>query len=195
MQRRYNRADPGRRSARRQWNQLSPRAQSECRLHARALDHDHRPVRAHSRRRRQRRRAAARLAERRRVSPREGRLPHRAAGQGALRARVRFAGAMVREQDGRQEFDRSVSRLRSDGTRDAHTGRRLALLAVDAETSSRRDRRLRADSERDARRRHRRARSEVQSRSARALPHRLGRTRARSRISTRSIPTTTGSYG
>ena len=34
------------------------------------------------------------------VSSREGGLPHRAAGQGAFRARLRFAGAMVREPDG-----------------------------------------------------------------------------------------------
>src|SRR5271168_857655 len=81
---------------------------------------------------------------------------------------------MVREPDGAQGFDGAVSRLRSDGTRDAYAGRRVALFVMVAEKLSRRDLWFCADTERAAGRRHRRARGEVQPRAARALPYRLG---------------------
>ena len=95
-------------------HQLPARVQPEHGVHAGALDDAHRPVRAHARRGRQRRAAARRRAERRRVPARAGRLPHRAARQGALRARLRPACAAGRRTAWRERgLDRPVARLRA----------------------------------------------------------------------------------
>ena len=176
-------------------HQLSARLQSEHGLHARAIDHDHRPVRAHSRRVRQRRPAARRRAQRRRIAARSRGLSHRAYRQGALRADVRSIGAMAGESHGPRTLARTASRIRSDGARDARADGLLPLLELAARELSRRGRRLRHDAVRRGGRRQRRARGHIQSDSARALSHRLG-CRSHHRVSQHALcPTTIGSCG
>ena len=100
LQRRHGGPHAGGRPPGRRGHQLPARLQPEHGVHAGALDHAHGPVRPHARRRGQRHPPARRRAVGGAVPARRGGLPHRAAGQGALRARLRPARTSSRRTRG-----------------------------------------------------------------------------------------------
>ena len=183
-------------------HQLPARVQPEHRVHAGALDDAHRPVRAHARRRRERRPAAGRRAERRRVPARAGGLPHRAARQGALRARLR-----PRRRSGPR------TAWRATGSTGPYRGFEHAELAMHVPTSASARCSTTASGSstttargvrrgfspllaaRTGRRRHRRARDDASTRSRASGTTPTGSPTARSRTSTRCPTTPTGSCG
>ena len=140
------------------------------------------------------------------------RLPHRARRQGALRAVHGPVRPLHRELGGAlgggdapeplgRRLDRPAPRLRPPRVRDPRRERDAALRAVDHAQPPRGDRdvlftdRRRLQRQRGGWRRHRRAAGEGEPDPARLVPHRLGGRPHRSRGSTASRPTTTGSVG
>ena len=82
-------------------HQLHALPRAERRLHAGALDHDHRPVRHHAWRVDERRAAAGGCAVRRAAAQGKEELSHRADRQGAFRADARSRAASSKKTDGR----------------------------------------------------------------------------------------------
>ncbi len=176
----HDRAHAGRRRARRIGDPVRARVQPEHGVHAGAVDDADRPVRAHARRDRQRRAAAAGRAVDRRVPARPGGLPHRAAGQGALRAGLRLQAPLGRELHVGTRDGRSVPRVRARRARGARAvggqARAAALRPlVDRYARRRGDQGLLAPAGGRAGRRDRRAGDPHQPDPARLVPHRLGR--------------------
>ena len=160
---------------------LRARVQPEHGVHAGALDDAHRPVRAHARRDRERRAAARGRAVDRRVPARRGRLPHRAARQGALRARLRPPAPVAPRTTCRSrastgpyrgfEHAELAMHVPAVGKRALqHYGRWLIDTHGIEATQG-----LLAVARGRARRRDRRARDADQPDPARLVPHRLGR--------------------
>ena len=177
------------------------RVQPEHGVHAGALDDAHRSVRAHARRRRERRAAAGDAPSVAAYLRDDGRLPHRAARQGALRARLRPPARSGPRTAWRSDgLDRSVPRLRARRARGARARVRRARAAAlrplaDRHARPRGDEGLLAVARGRARRRDRRARDASSTRSRASGTTPTGSPIARSRTSTRCPTTPTGSCG
>ena len=162
----------------RRGHQLPARLQPEHGVHAGAVDDADRPVRAHARRGGQRHPPPGRCALGGAVPARHGRLPHRPARQGALRARLRPDEPVRGERAGGPRGHRALARLRAVGA--GHARRRLgrppdrALRPLAQGASPRAPAQLRRPAPGRARRRHRGAGDQEQPDPARVVPHRLG---------------------